>query len=134
MNTNTNTLRDPVDVALSLATGLVSRGGATTSLYAGRGPVERGYITAVPGHNLTVPSEHLKPYDIVAWLERERETASLPNVYVGSWLDRETGRAFFDLSLVHESLEDATEAAILAGEVAVFDVANQRDVLVREVA
>jgi hypothetical protein len=134
MNNNAKTRRDPVDVALSLATGLVSRGGATTSLWAGEGPVEAGYIVAVPGHSLTVPSEHLKPYDITSWLEREREAASQDGIFVGSWLDRETGRAFFDLSLVTESLEDATEAALLAGEVAVFDVANQRDVLVRAVA
>lgn len=125
--------RDPYDVALTLVTGLYREGGATTSLRAGQARKTDGYVVAVPNHGFQISTSELQPYHVTFWLERERETATLPNVQVGAWEDPQEGTATFDLAFHYATLNDAYDAAVQGGQKAFYDVAAGRDVYVQEV-
>lgn len=131
MDTQTH-YRDPNEVALTLVTGLYREGGATTQYRAGQARWTDGYVVAIPHHGFKISASELQPYHVTSWLERERETATLPNVQVGAWEDPEEGTATFDLAVHYATLNAAYDAAVQAGQKAFYDVAAGRDVYVQE--
>jgi hypothetical protein len=120
-------IRTPESVALTLVTGLAREGGATTSATANVDVPSTGYAVSIPAAGRVLLIDALQPYDVADWVSRHRDLLAEPGKYAGIWLDRETGEVYLDVNEVFADSTDAALAAVAAGQVAVFDLAEHRE-------
>lgn len=119
--------------ALALFVGALYNGGA--SIWTG-GELSTGYLVGIPA---LAPNPGSFPASTIRALANgERQAAAdtligewIPAVRdvdyvatIGSWIDTDTDRIYFDASSHHTTLEDAASAARDRNELAIWDVAN----------
>jgi hypothetical protein len=121
-----------MSVALDyVATNLVMRtlmeSGATISLYGSPAPVGGFYVGG------SVESLVFGLGDPIRFGPVRDFLSKIETDYVGFWLDDETGKTYFDAVDWYASESEALRVAAVRGELAVWDVLNDREIRVQEV-
>lgn len=103
------------------------KGGITLRLRDDVQPVA-GFAVSIPGHEVKHPTANT--YDVAHYV-----LAKLPAIMehgdhacLGMWLNE--GTWYYDISEVHHTLDAALAAARKAGQLAVYDLAERREIQV----
>lgn len=117
-------VRTTREIAAAL-TGPLMHGeqGATVSVVRGVAVPTVGYVVALKGHGIVVPTGRLDGDTVTAWVARVRTVASLPGRYVGVW-DDGAGRVYLDVVEIISARADALARGRERGEIAIFDLAT----------
>lgn len=88
-----------------------------------------GYMVGGEVASLILKADEPKPMTATdAWLAEHEFTLSLPGYYAGIWKDSETGLTYVDISRNVADLYTALAIATARGELAIWDVASEREV------
>ncbi|MFC4089336.1 hypothetical protein [Micromonospora sp. GCM10011541] len=101
--------------------------------------------TVVPGEGQRLPaagyvvgqrgiSGELGVIDIAEWVERELPRVIGQREYFGAWTDRETGVIYLDVVKIFSEFVPACRDADKRGELAIWDLAGQREIRAAEYA
>lgn len=121
------------DVPTFIETRLKERGGLTAHRFTGFEPTE-GYSVALdPAMSLEIlpdePEDQVRD-EIIDWVNRHTRKRGPSfddkKVYIGGWLDQETGHVWMDVVSVWppDQLEQAKRAAAAANQIALYDLKN----------
>ena len=90
---------------------------------------ETGYMVSYEGFERVLDKVTKK--DIEDYVnENEPYICLLPPVYIGGWLDAETGRYYLDISQNVQTLPEALALAAARRQIAVYDVENNVSIYV----
>jgi SPP1 gp7 family putative phage head morphogenesis protein len=98
-------------------------------------PTDGFMVTKYPERALIINPEDEGPTtdDIEYFIEQNADLwRGDPEAHIGGWLDTSTGKFYLDVSTRRGSLDDALNEAVDLGEIAVWDVANKRQVNVKD--
>jgi hypothetical protein len=110
-----------------------SHGGFTQYLdYGGTGyithePEPVGFVVSWPSSGLNIKGEDLTPALVFGWLLWLKSHLPLP-LCVGGWKDSDTGDFYLDVNTIATTEAEAQQLAVKWGQIAYFDLANQREV------
>jgi len=130
----TNTL--PFHIATLMLETLQS-GGSTVSLKGFQVP-DSGYMVGGMVDSLIFDSKlitepgHFRMVleQITKWLDQNSTVAFKDSIYLGMWIDKETGQAYVDLSQRFFYVSDAMESAKFFGELAIWDLSEGKEIRV----
>jgi hypothetical protein len=118
---NTERVVDACMVAVNLAMD-----GHGTSINYLREHPEKGYMVAVSTIATFDSIEKILPYTVcinAPWLLGHRQ-------YIGSWIDTETGRVYFDVSINIMDKSWAIASALNFNQKAIYDVENDKTIYI----
>lgn len=131
-----NNILNETETELAILVALVSdlhseNGGASVSLTDMQAP-SRGYMVSLKGYEVTSPFRFLTGNDIRLYLAENVANARRQNageLYIGTWFDSVTELTYLDLSINVVDKGTALEIARANGQLAVYDVKNERTIL-----
>lgn len=89
-----------------------------------------GMMVALPGHERVI--EHRPSVEeIRAYLDANADVLTQPDDYAGGWLDTESGKVYFDVSVRVETREEADRLSREYKQEAFYDIATGESIYVR---
>lgn len=119
-------MRDALDIAAELAG---NPDGVTVVPGEGQSLPRSGYVVGQRGI-----SGDLDVVAIAAWVERELPRVMSEGNYFGAWRDSETGTIYLDVVKIFHEFVPACRDADKRGELAIWDLAGQREIRAAEYA
>lgn len=130
-----------IDAAATLLAGIEADGGATVDIHTGRTVnLTHGYVVSMAGYGWKYGLNCVPVTDpeFADWVQQYVNHApewigsitSANPIYVGAWLDADTGIVYLDLSAVFTGREFALTVAREQGQVAIWDVVHGTDIRV----
>jgi hypothetical protein len=95
----------------------------TTGYCVARHP-ERGYIV----ENARDKSREALRADVRAYVKKNQDLHTQDEFYLGLWINNENGALYFDTSSVLQDLDEAKMAGVDADQIAIWDIANEKEI------
>lgn len=70
--------------------------------------------------------------DLLHFYQRNQEHLDKDGLFLGTWVDPETGKIYLDVSQRVADLEEALKIGDLRGEIAIWDVINGQEISVQD--
>ena len=111
-----------MNLQIFLSEALKNNGGSYNITTGEHNPAD-GYMVSVPNNELVVDVRDLLETDVLsAYIINNANEFSSDKSFVGLWIDN--GKAYLDVSIKYNDLEEACYIGILSDQKAIYDNAN----------
>jgi hypothetical protein len=111
-------------MALNAAYSMLAKGGYSAKLDTLEEPTE-GYMVAIKTLGIYPNISSVNVHTMTWILREEAEKLDSSLLYIGSWLNPETGQSFFEISLNIDNLDKALNIGKIHDQKYIWDVVNK---------
>lgn len=109
----------------NIVTATLTEGGVTLDIITFDQP-QRGYAVASGGSERKVSTAHFNVKDVLRYIGDHHYELTNVGAHLGTWVDG--GLVYLDVTTVIDTLAEALPTATARGELAIYDLANQRTI------
>jgi 2'-5' RNA ligase len=107
-----------------------TKGGITIHRVSGAQPTKGLALSPYPDRETVLALKDVDRDHVQGFLKRNRDLLAKPDHFVGGWLDRDTGKAYLDVSVLAKDKASAERLARKHKQLAYFDLASGEEVRV----